>query len=549
MGCECTTHPYPHKHIVCVGCTLPPPPHPMTELNRCNELFKTICGTYADNDFMLNKISRYLLNELSPKLRAENCDHESNPARESWFAKHAAHIKNSVITQQQFFYIGGAKQFVKYDGVDYRSTTFDCILTEVRDCIVRDIANSVSAPTTGLTEWKQNVGYEVLEEIQNVPLHETIPDSSTIQSVITSIYPSIFETRDEAKYFLTILGDSLMGKFPKMVYLTSPSVKPFIATLQRDISLVMGIQNSLSGIKYKYHDHVYAECRVMNVSAHAEVSHAPSPLNMFAVALHYSVRHNSGDEFATRYLCCDTTDRIFCLRDNTQQDIVSKFENDSIQRADPTSGSHITQKEMLFLWKNFLEMNKLPNVMFASTFLDIIGGGTANQGTNTDMDFPNKISKFLPGVSSFNSFWDECIVNGDSADEMEMDEITFLYRTFLSTTTKRPITLDANGIGRIMRHFHPNVSITQGKYVSGIRHKDWDKNKQVADVLDDIHDKLLDRTDQSHAIPFNVLYKQYTGCVNDGSKIVSKRFFESAVTRQLFKHVHNQSVSCTWWTI
>jgi hypothetical protein len=494
---------------------------------------------------MIGKISRYLLNELSPKLRAENCEHESNSVRESWFTRHADHIKKSVNNQQQFFYISDAKQYVVYDGMDYKSITFDQILSDVRDCVARDIANSVSTPTTGLVEWKQNVGYEVLEEIQNVPLHETIPNSSTIQTTIASIYPSVFETRDEAKYFLTVLGDSLMGKFPKMVYLTNSVVKPFITMLQRDISLIMGIQNCLSGVKYKYHDHVYADCRVMNVSLRTDVSlpHIQSRLNMFAVALHYSVRHNSGDEFATRYLCCGTTERIFYLRDNMPNDIVDKFMHDMIQDVDPESGSHITQKEMLFLWKNFLELKKLPNVMFSSTFLDIIGG--TNSGSSSDTNFPNKISKFLPGVSSFNSFWDECIVNSENdADEMEMDELTFLYRQFLSKT-KRSFTLDADGIGRIMRHFHPTISISYDKYVTGIRHKDWDKNKQVMDMLQDIRMSLTNET--SHAIPLNVLYKQYTGRVVDGSMIVSKRFFETVVTRVLSAHVDNQSVSCTWW--
>jgi len=496
---------------------------------------------------MLDKISRYLLNELSPKLRAENCESEENSARESWFTRHAAHIKNTVV--EQFFYISDAKQYVTYDGVDYHSTTFDQILTVVRDCIARDITNSVSAPTKGLTEWKQNVGHDILEGIQNVPLHESIPESPTIQAVIASIYPSIFETRDEAKYFLTVLGDSLMGKFPKMVYLTNSVVKPFITALQRDIGLIMGIQNCLSGVKYKYHDHVYADCRVMNASLRTDISFSPtqSPLNMFAVALHYSVRHNSGDEFAARYLCCDATERIFYLRDNTPRNIVAKFVNETIQDADPTSGSHITQKEMLFLWKNFLEINKLPNVMFSSTFTEIVG---SIAGTDSELNYPNKISRFLPGVSSFNQFWEERImVSGDDTDEMEMDEITFLYRTFLSTT-KRSYTLDADGIERIMRHFHPTITISHGKYVTGIRHKDWDKNKQVADVLGDIQTELIhNKETTTHNIPFNVLYKQYTGRVIDTSQIVSKRFFDAVVTRLLSLHVHNQTVSCTWWTL
>ena len=166
---------------------------------------------------MMRKISKYLLSELSPKLRSNSFEHDSNTARESWFARHATQIMDSVLTEQQYFYIKESHQYVKYNDDDYHPTTFDAILVDVRDRISRDIGTSPNAPTTGLTEWKQEVGCEVLEKIQTVFLHETIPNSSTIQTIISSLFPAIFETRDEAKYFLTVIGDSLMGKFPKMV--------------------------------------------------------------------------------------------------------------------------------------------------------------------------------------------------------------------------------------------------------------------------------------------------------------------------------------------
>lgn len=498
----------------------------MAELNRCREIFNTICETHKGNDCMINKISKYLLSELSPRLRANSFDNDSNSARESWFRRHAARVMDSVITEQQYFFIKQSHQYVKYNDDDYHPTTFDAILIDVRDRISRDIGTSQNAPTTGLTEWKQEVGCEVLEKIQTVFLHETIPNSSTIQTVISSLFPSIFETRDEAKYFLTVIGDSLMGKFDNMVYLTDISLKPYITKLQRDIGLIMGIPNCLTGFKYKYHDHTYGDCRILNVCIREDIVYPQNPLNLFAVALHYSMRHSGADEFAERYLRKETLERLFLLRDNSASDIIHTFIDTMIQRVDSSIETNVQQKDILFLWKNFLESKKLPNIMFSTTFIDIFRSieNISYIFVESDCVFTNITSNHLPGVSSFRAFWDKCIVlTNNPMDELELDEITLLYRSFL-TSSKRSLTLDASDIHQIIRHFHPSIDITGEKFVYGITHKHWDKFQQVCDFLNKTNSISID------TMSITSMYKKYTECDN-GTYIVSKNYFESVVNK------------------
>jgi hypothetical protein len=433
----------------------------------------------------------------------------------------------SVLTEQQYFYIKESHQYVKYTEDNYHPTTFDAILIDVRDRISREIGTSLNAPTTGLTEWKQEVGCEVLEKIQTVNLYESIPNSSTIQAVISSLFPSVFETRDEAKYFLTVVGDSLLGKFPKMVYLTDISLKPLITKLQRDIGLIMGTPNCLVGFKYKYHEHTYEDCRIINVNVREDMVYPPNPLNLFAVASHYSVRHSGADEFAERYLRKATMERLFFLRDNSANDIVRTFIDTTIQRV-VTGETHVHQKDVLFLWKNFLESKKLPNIMFSSNFIDMfksmenISYKNIDTANDSDLVFTNITSNYLPSVSSFHSFWDECMVmTNNPVDEMELDEITLLYRSFLSSS-KRSLTLDASDIYQIIRHFHPTISIIGEKFVYGIAHKEWNKFEQVRGFLTEVDSTLMSITS---------MYKKYTESAHSTTHIVSKKYFETVVNK------------------
>ena len=90
-------------------------------------------------------------------------------------------------------------------------------------------------------------------------IYQTIPESTTIQQVLNSLYPAIFSTKVEAKYFLTILGDNILRKENSLIHIISSSAKTLINNLNT-LSQVWFGTNSTQSFKFKYHaEHNYWE--------------------------------------------------------------------------------------------------------------------------------------------------------------------------------------------------------------------------------------------------------------------------------------------------
>ena len=83
-----------------------------------------------------------------------------------------------------------------------------------------------------LHEWKFEVTDMIMQNIKNRSLHNTVPESYTIQYVLKLLSPTVFSSRDTAKYFLTVLGDSILKKNKENIYLPFGKHKGLLATLE-----------------------------------------------------------------------------------------------------------------------------------------------------------------------------------------------------------------------------------------------------------------------------------------------------------------------------
>ena len=93
--------------------------------------------------------------------------------------------------------------FIYYNGVDYREVEEDNLLFDILDKISK---------IKDLQENKQQIKDVIMEKIKKNNFFSTIPESITIQKIINYLYPIIFKTKTEAKYFLCILGDNILKK-------------------------------------------------------------------------------------------------------------------------------------------------------------------------------------------------------------------------------------------------------------------------------------------------------------------------------------------------
>ena len=243
-----------------------------------------------------------------------------------------------------------------------------------------------------------------------------------------------------------------------------------------------------------------------------------SMLDLFCVAAHYSSRFGSADLFIEK-VCkdCAVKEHAFYLKNKTDQDILSRFISSTTE---PCKGSYITWKNMLYLWKIFIDEEKIPNIFFTSVLKkhlmkrleysfeistvhnsisnDMVigdeetgdatgatGAGEISEITenqdNKEM-FINITSKHLPLVGKFMSFWNQNITCNYSEIELEIDELSTLflnYGNIYHGNQKNTQTVTDQTILGFIRHFLPDICIEDNKYLMNIGCKLWDKKHDI----------------------------------------------------------------------
>ena len=331
--------------------------------------------------------------------------------------------------------------FLKYDGVHFDTYSEDNIQYQ----ILTTISNEKH-----LMPWKRKINNNIIKQTKERSPLSAIPESATIQYVINSIYPSIFLTRNSAKYFLTIIGDCINSKTDNnLIYIISPSVKPILTEISNQCYTYFGITNCLNNIKYKYYDHEYDRCRLININPNLNINPninlnldlannsgeyildkskllttfqglIKNILDLLCVSSHYSLRYNSADGFLKQ--CSETklVDFSLYLKNNTIDLIINKFIEKSLT---PCVSSKIDTKNMLFLFKKFLDDKNIPNIAFHET-LKTLFKEKLNYNEKED-SFNDITSTHLPVVSNFMKFWDSTIREDefDEEPEIEIDDI------------------------------------------------------------------------------------------------------------------------------
>ena len=241
-----------------------------------------------------------------------------------------------------------------------------------------------------------------IKQINDISLFTSIPESITIQKVM-NIFKKIFDTKIEIKYFLIILGDTILKK-SNNINIISNNAKTLIRNLENIGSQYFGhipLQNSF---RYKYHDHDYDKCRLLLLKdkpshdIYEEIQ--KNIIDIFVVSSYFSNRHISVDNYL--YNCDDNKiqNRILFLKNNDQNEIVNKFIDNKLQISEISS---ISMKNMMYLRKCYLEEINIPNIIF-TTALKTILKSKLEYNETYDI-FYNYTSTGLPLVSNFLKFW------------------------------------------------------------------------------------------------------------------------------------------------
>jgi len=535
-----------------------------------NELYQK----YESDPYMISKITSYICTQLPNICENIKLTHYQRALRMEELNTEQDAFIQSFLTNNQYFYASATDKYFFYDGIQYQIISEDDILHKV----LSTISNG-----RNLMSWKQRTKINIMKRIRENSLIQTIPESETIQAVLDALCPSIFATRNEAKYFLTILGDNIRRKNTNLIHYIPQTAKNFLRELNSASQFVLGV-SLFQTFKHKFHEHTYSECRLVNINDIVKQDNSWTnlislhALDIICVACHYSSRYESSDDYLLKHSHdMDLTMSACYLKDKSQVDIVDRFitsyldihknsadvANVNIIDTQSIRGTQITWKNMQYLWKHYLDMCGLPSVMFLLTFKTILTDKLMMYYNKDHDTFIGICSKHLPAIQTFLSFWDETIITDETETEFEIDEVVTLFRRWCELNRQTVTTLNDKQILDIIAYFFPAVDIERDKYLAGIRCSMWDKQLDIHIALDSMKGMLREThtgTERSLSPSVNrniaiydayIFYcKYYTNSSDTYHLIVSKAYFEKYIFDTQMQYViDDKFLSCDWYLV
>ena len=498
---------------------------------------KELCVQYKDHPLILSKIDDYIENQLPKQI--QTCIKRER--RHEWLTTQMKNYINAFFSDRktQFYYIGISNIFIHYTENHYKIIPED----DIWHAILSDISSKKV-----LMDWKYKVKTKIVKLIREKEIFYAIPESSTIQYILNFLQSTFFKTREQAKYFLTCMGDSILKKNTGLIHFIHPHYKSFIDNIQE--SCLFCFHNTITPIdsfKYRYHEHDYKRCRLLYFDmlppSHEYWHHFLKYhiLDLIAVACHYSIRFLNSDNYIIQY-CHDARiqDHSLYLKNKNAEQIVADFIT-SYLIVDTESNLNITWNNMYFLWKEYLATHFFPNIVFKEKLKEnLMLKLSFNKDTSS---FLHVSSIHLKYVQFFGNFWDTTI-NDISNNNFEIGELCSIYKDWLKLNHPREKCLQENKMLSLIQYFYPRYEICEQKYILNISSTLWDKKQDIRQTLEMMKKSVVD------PLNFYQIYEIY--CAYAKKKpftyVVSKKYFENAI-RELVgpEYVLGDTISEMYW--
>jgi len=512
-----------------------------------DKLYKTIDSLllkHKNNEYVKGRLFNYIENLLPVILENDEKVQKQRDERRKQLTSDRDEFTERFMHKNNYFYSTHCELFLLYDGLHFKGYSEDNIQHQILTTITSE---------QNLMPWKHKITKNIIKRIKERSPLNHLPESDTIQYVLNNIYPSIFTSRNHAKYFLTVIGDCLTNylsskNIDNLIYIASSNIKELVREIGNQSYTYFGFPNVFNSIKFKYYDHNYESCRLLYVDNNTKSIEMPYEfskklLDLLCVATHYSTRYGSADGFLTQCNEISLVDHALYLHRNTLEGIVDTFIKTAIQ---PCASATMKGKNMIFVWRKFLEEKNIPNIVFYETLKSIF---RKKMEYNEDTDcYLNVTSVHLPLVSKFIQFWDANMKEDETETEIEIDELSSIFKNWLG---KSSLTINATDslLIELIRYLYPEVIIDEDKYILNMNCVLWDKRGEVINSLE-VFRMICIEQDNESATSMQSLYSAYEfySAHNINECVVSKRYFEKIAKETIGTHVDEDGVIfATWW--
>jgi hypothetical protein len=526
---------------------------------KCFDSIQDLFQKYENNEYMLQRIHSHVVNYLPSVLDNELKNHEKRVNRNMYLTNEQQIFIQVFLNKNQYYYLPSNNCFYEYNGKNY------FIIKD--DDIIHKLLSSISKERI-LLQWKHKTKFNILKQIKERSLFSSIPETDTIQNVLNVLYPYIFTTKNQAKYFLTILGDNILKKNQNLIFLANSKIKKMLSEIDTISYFSIGFTNITNNFIIKYHEnHSYDNCRLIKVNENSSIdiwkdTLIKNGLDLICVATHYSNRYENSDNYLNTKADEELKNYSFYLKNVKKQEIISNFCTKCFQTTNIDTNNNVTKiewKNVHFIWKQFISSLSLPNMIYSNTLKNLLKE-TFSYDESLD-SFINITSKYLPIESDFIKFWEKTIVIDESQDfsqnleeELEVDELCMLFKNWVKQDSEETLLSSGNiseeNVVKILKHFFPNIEIIEDKYVLNISCTMWNKFKDIIKSFEFIKNELK-KNDFVALISFDDAYNYYFKFCNSKSYkfIISKRYFEKYLYSKMSEHIVYEKFIETEWLI
>jgi len=521
---------------------------------ECINTIKTILEKYKNNEYILQRLRNHVVTCLPNTIENELKAHDERVNRTNYLINEQQVFIQVFLSKNKYFYLQNNNLFYEYDGQKY------LIIKE--DEIIHKLLSSISNEKV-LLNWKHKTKTIIIKQIKERSLFSSIPETDTIQNVLNVLYPAFFSSKNEAKYFLTIVGDNILKKNQNLIFLVTQQMKQFLNEIDNVALSSIANNNTSHNFMTKYHEnHSYENCRLIKINEtfSNEVWREllkKIGLDLLCVAAHYSKRYENSDNFIENKSDEELKSYSHYIKNSTQNTIVEEFCNKYIIS---TNDCMIEWKNLHFVWKQFLSTSHLPNVIYSNSLKQLLKDKYMYAYNETTDSFLGITSKYLPVHSDFIKFWENTIeLNGNDSDnsilfdnEIEVDELSYLFKVWAKETTTEHLmtngSINEENIVKILKHFFPNIEIIEDKYVLNISSKMWNKISDIESSFKHMREQIKNEHKLA-LISFDDAYNcYYRFCYGQEMKnIVSKRYFEKYLYFKLADNIVYEKFIETIW--
>jgi hypothetical protein len=426
---------------------------------------------YKNDALILKSIENYVLNIL-PKFIEDKINNDIilKKKREKT-SNDINYFIDSFLSINRYFY---SKKNIYFT---YDNTHFNIISD---DDVYHNILSSISI-NSNLLPYKFKLKNIIIKKIKNTNIFDCIPESDTIQYIISLLVPSIFSNRNNVKHFLTSIGDSIQNKNNKLIYICNHKLKELISHIKYYYNNNINT-GQLNNYKFKYHEQSYNDCRFFktNTNIHIKNELYKHIIDLLCISNYYSNRYVNADNFVNNCNDIELYKNVYFTYDKTFEDIVDNFLTFSIKKME---NFNIKMKHMIFLWKKYIESNNIPNIIYYDNLINILN--TKLNYSDNNNQYLNITSIYLPDITKFTTFFDEHIIIDNNYVtnyiHFELDELITLYHSYNNNKS----IINEILIIEIINSLYNDIIIEDNKYILNIKCNLWDKYKDIEQFLEE----------------------------------------------------------------